>query len=196
MGDSSPPPYSPQMTPDQFMGFISSMTPEQRYMCQTYWDSGSATPATATPGPSAPQTVDPTPLDTPIPTPYIGSPAPSRTPIGSPAPSQTPIGSPAPSGSTPQRRLGSARTQRRRSSGGGCCGGSGGTDASTPPRQRPSLSDADSTPMGSPRTPWGRTQGPDRSKVYSLRANGDVVADHAGKEISLRYSLNVWLISR
>ena len=187
MGDSSPPPFSPQMTPDQFMGFISSMTPEQRHMCQTYWDSGSATPATATPGPSAPQTADPTPLGTPIPTPYIGSPAPSRPPIGSPGPS----------GSTPtQRRLGSARTQRRRSHGSGCCGGSGGTDASTPPRQRPSLSDADSTPMGSPRTPWGRTQGPDRSKVYSLRANGDVVADNAGKEMFLRYSLNVWLISR
>lgn len=192
MGDNSPPPFSPQMTPDQFMGFISSMTPEQRYMCQTYWDSGSATPATsmpatATPGPSAPETADSTPLGTPIPTPYIGSPAPSRPPIGSPGPS----------GSTPtQRRLGSARTQRCHSHGSGCCGGSGGTDASTPPRQRPSLSDADSTPMGSPRTPWGRTQGPDRSKVYSLRANGDVVVDNGGKEMFLKYSLNVWLISR
>ena len=161
MGDNNPPPFSPQMTPDQFMGFISSMTPEQRYMCQTYWDSGSATPtstpATATPGPSAPQTADPTPLGTPIPTPYIGSPAPSRPPIGSPAPS----------GSTPdtQRRLGTTHTQRCRSHGGGCCGGSGGTDASTPPRQRPSISSVESTSMGSPRTPWGRTQGPNRSKV-------------------------------
>ena len=71
-------------------------------MCQPYWDSGSATPAIATPRPSAPQTADLTPLGTPIPTPYIGSPAPSRPPIGSPAPS----------GSTPdtQRRLGLART--------------------------------------------------------------------------------------
>ena len=48
MGDSPLPDFyfSPAWSPDQFMGFVASMTPEQRYMAQTYWQSAGPSEAT------------------------------------------------------------------------------------------------------------------------------------------------------
>lgn len=151
---------TPTMSPDRFMGFVASMTPEQLHMVQTYWHS------------PVPSTANPTPI-------------PSAGPSQIPSPLVTP---PTTQPSTPRESQRLDRRSRRRStrgssSGGGCCG-SGGTDASTPPRERPTLSSVGSTPLASPRTPWGAHSHDDRM-TYHAR-DGAVVMDSIGKELKAR----------
>ena len=170
MGDDSPThDYSPDfsfnptpqgMSPDQLYGFFSSMTPEQRAMAQTYWSGGAGT---STP-PSGITTAIPTPTGT----------------TAAPTPHTTQPSTPLISRSTTSSHR---RRSHSRSSGGGCCGGSA-TDASTPPHERPSLSSVDSTPMGSPSTPWG-AHDHDNSKIYTIR-DGAPIMNSAGKAMKTR----------
>lgn len=168
MGDSPPDHYSPDfsfnptpqgMSPDQLFGFFSSMTEEQRQMAATYWSSQPGT------------SVNPSGTTTAVPTP------PEITPIPTPQSSVPP--SPVDARSSSRRR----RRSRGSSSGGGCCG-SGGTDASTPPRERPPLSSVDSTPLGSPSTPWG-PHDHDAGKLYKCK-DGAPVMNSVGKLMKTR----------
>ena len=160
--------YSPSlspfaMSPDQWMDMLARATPEQRAMAQQYFGQGTAGPSTA---PSGTTTANPsTPLETPQRTPRRAI----RTP--------------------PSSRSSTALRGRRSSggsSGGGCCGGSGGTDASTPPRERPSpTASARSTPRSRSSRRYDTNITSEGGKFYTI-VNGNVVLDNVGQEMKGR----------